>query len=197
MAAREITIIHDTSDTFDLPPLRETFSSSDTDLSVHSTKTVDNMGSQPSAYMFHNAAKMTHQLQIGDDRPEPLRVASSPYNPSPAHQNALHDPDFAGDLSFAAKSNTLNDENLSIEELIDCVCEIDVDDKHESDARDDQDSALQRPEQQQASPSLSRNADIDMTDGTNTVEYVEYEYEQKATRRAPSVRRGKRLPTLT
>ena len=86
------------------------------------------MGSQPSAYMFHNAAKMTHQqFQIGDDRPEPLRVASSPFNSSPAHQSAPHDPDFASDAAFAAKCNAQIDENLSIEELIVCVCEIYVD----------------------------------------------------------------------
>ena len=78
----------------------------DTDLSVHSTKPVDNMGSQPSAYMFHNAAKMTHQLSTGDDRPESLYVASSPYSSSPAHHIAPHDQDLADDVAFAAASAT-------------------------------------------------------------------------------------------
>ena len=63
MAARESTILRDTSDTIGMPPLRATHSQSDSDLGVHSSNINNDMGSQPSAFMFHNAAKMTHQLQ--------------------------------------------------------------------------------------------------------------------------------------
>ena len=85
--------------------------------------------------MFHNVAKMTHQLQHGDA--EPLRVAS-PSNTLPAHEGAHHNTNSAIDTAFAAKCSEQIDDNLSIEDVIDCLCEIDVDDKHDGDAQDDQ-----------------------------------------------------------
>ena len=115
MAARESTILRDTSDTIGMPPLRATHSPSDSDLGVHSSNINNDMGSQPSAFMFNNAAKMTHQLQQGDA--EPLRAAS-PSITLPAPESAQHHQDIAIDNAFAAKYNEQIDNNLSIEEVI-------------------------------------------------------------------------------
>ena len=53
MAARENTILHDTSDTIDMPPLRASHSRPDSDLGVHSSNIKNDMGSQSSAFMLH------------------------------------------------------------------------------------------------------------------------------------------------
>ena len=195
MAARESTIIRDTSDTIDMPPLRASHSRPDSDLGVHSSNIKNDMGSQSSAFMLHNAAKMAHRRTQGDATP--LRAAS-PTN-VPSEQESAHSiSDIAIDDALAADYSKEIEGHLSIEEVIDGLYDCDVDDKHDGDAHDKiQDTVLPRTEQPHAQHPLERNEDIDMVDDIDSVEYVEYEYEQTTTRRAQPPRDPPRGPSCT
>ena len=148
MAARESTILRDTSDTIGMPPLRATHSPSDTDLGVHSSNIKNDMGSQSSAFMLHNAAKMAHRRTQGDATP--LRAAS-PTNVPSEQESAQSISDIAIDDAFAADYSKEIEGHLSIEEVIDGLYDCDVDDKPDGDAHDKiQDTVLPRTEQPHA-----------------------------------------------